>query len=489
MSVVKLLLLSFLTIFTCSLTTRAAETCAYGIRDFGRDFLSAASFTAGGVDDCNTNPDGSFNISCEEVQQADRNAFQSHYDYTLDSNNTGFINCTRINAPEILERLQLQDMAKATADALNCNLAFLNVYDKLPASDEVKHLNNSAVQAFRMIREDLKKNISDKSSAAYDMSLQQSVCHREPGDGGMLPLNCVSDEAIHRQERQLQTIGNANNVIDTLVATVPYGTEVEVREAIIASANADDSAFLRAYFTSILAVRSRLAEFQSRLEKTRRDIVTDGGKKVAVYLNDDQCNTPYMNSVFFGSAQYNALVNSRTALSPRLKQIMTCRRDARKIGASRVSTGLMIASIASVAVSGGTSLAGVGLAASAKTAMVVADLALSGVGVAIGIPQIYENCYNNGTAIVRGGEKCSPSQGLNMAITRTTNAMCAISVFSTASSAAYIAGGPLMAAIKARRSTPPEEVAPPPPPEPETPIPANDNDIVVTGTRLHKKHH
>lgn len=445
-----------------SLRRPAAEQCTYGVRDFGRDVLNAASFTAGGVDDCNTNPDGSFSISCEEVQQADRTAFSAHYDYTLDSNNAGFINCSRLNAPEILERLQLQDMAKATADALNCNLAFLKIFDKRPEATEVVRLKTSALNAFKMIQPDLQKNLSYKSMAASELSLHQSGCHREPGDGGILPLNCTSNDALKRQEQQMATVEQANGLIDTLVATVPYGTEAEVREAILASAQSDEAVFLKNYTAAILAVRQRLLEFQSRLEKTRRDVVTDNGTKVAVYLNDDLCNTPYMNYEFFSSEQYNALVNLRP-LSPKLKQIMTCRRNARKIGASRISTGLMVASVATIAISGGASIAGVTIGAAAKTAMVVSDLALSGVGLAVGIPQIYENCYNSGTAIARGGERCSPADGLNMAITRTTNAMCALSVFSTASSGAYIAGGPLMMALKARQAAVPQELASPAP--------------------------
>lgn len=464
----------------------AAEQCSYGIRDFGRDFLNAASFTAGNVDACNTNPNGSFNISCEEVQKADREAFNSHYDYTLDSNNSSFINCSRINAPEILERLQLQDMAKATADALNCNMAFLNVFDKQPITAEVARLKSSALEAFRMIRQDLQKNLTEKSYAVSDMAMQRSVCHREPGDGGILPLNCTSEEALRTEQHRLTIVGSANGIIDTLVATVPYGTEVEVRQAILSSANADDGAFMNAYSAAIIAVRSRLKEFQARLEATRHDVVTDDGSKVAVYLNDDQCNTPYMISTFFASDQYNTLVNSRH-MDPRLKQIMTCRRDSRKIGASRVQTGLMVASVATIGITGGASAAGLTIGAAARTAMVVSDLALSGVGLVVGIPQIYENCYNKGSAVVRGGEKCSPTEGLNMAMTRTSNAMCALSVFSTATSGAYIASGPVMMAIKARRAAVPEEVSAPPAAEIE-PVPVNENEIVVIGQRRHKKH-
>lgn len=500
MSAAQLLLLSLIPAFAFNINARAqvtikpsvrrpaAEQCSYGIRDFGRDFMNAANFTAGNVDSCNTNPDGSFNISCEEVEKADREGFSSHYDYTRDANNNNYINCTRINAPEILERLQLQDMAKATADALNCNLSFLNIFDRQPGNPEVMRLKNSARDAFILIQEDLRKNLSDKSMAASAMSSHRSTCMREPGDGGILPLNCTSREALDTEQQRMVTISRANSIIDTLIATVPYGTEVEMREAIIASADADPQTFLNNYSAAILAVRARLLEFQGRLEGTKRDIVTDNGSKVGVYLNDDQCNTPYMLSTFFASDQYNTLVYARN-ISPRLKQIMTCRRDQRKIGAARVYTGLMVASVATMAITGGASVAGVTISAAAKTAMVMADLGISGVGLVTGIPAIYENCYNNGAAIVRGGEKCSPTDGLNMAITRTTNAMCALSIFSTASSGGYIVSAPLMSVLRARKAAAAaaqEEVVPPPQ-DPQTPTPANDNDIVVIGTR-HKKH-
>lgn len=487
MSAAQLLLLSLLSL-TLSLSAHAAEQCSYGIRDFGRDFLNAANFTAGNVDSCNTNPDGSFNVSCEEVEKADREGFSSGYDYVHDANNNDYVNCTRINAPEILERLQLQDMAKATAEALNCNLSFLNIFDLQPGNPEVVRLKKAARDAFILIQEDLRKNLSDKSTAASSMSLHRSTCHREPGDGGILPLHCTSREALDTEQQQRVTISRANSILDTIIATVPYGTEVEMREAIIASANADPDTFVNNYSAALIAVRARLLEFQERLEATKRDIVVDGGEKVGVYLNSDQCNTPYMLSTFFASDQYNTLVNARN-ISPRLKQIMTCRRDQRKIGAARVYTGLMVASVATMAITGGASVAGVTVSAAAKTAMVVADLGISGIGLVVGIPAIYENCYNNGTAIVRGGDKCSPTDGLNMAITRTTNAMCALSVISTASSGGYIVGQPLMSALRARKAAAAareETVSPPPPQEPQTPTQASDNEIVVTGIR--KKH-
>ena len=409
----------------------------------GRQAMDSLNYTVGNVDSCNTAADGSYNISCDEVIQADENAFNSSFDYTHDANDASFVNCTPINAPDLLERMQLQDMAKFTADNLTCNLAFVDSYMANPGSQEGVQLESRVKESFATILGDLKRQLDINADASATAGLYQTVCTNAGGDGGRnLSSFCTSDEHFRRRIASQETVKKSDVLVDAMIATVPYGSEPKIKQLIkdlAARPGITPDVFVRQFREKMKEVQSVLQGASDELKDTIVKVPLDGGGTTDTYLSSNSCKSAGVEARYFNSPQYDELLDAKN-LSPRLRSIMKCRRERRGIGSDRVQAGLMAASVLSAAVTGGASLAGLAISGAARVALVAADLSLLAVDSTMVVNQIYEGCYQKDSAIPRVGQQCRPLDGLNLALNRTSNADCALNVIVTAIPGAFAGG-------------------------------------------------
>lgn len=414
----------------------------------------------GHVDACNQGPNNSFKMTCEKVKAADLSSFEAQFNFAAQPGDRGYVNCNPQNAPELVEALHLSDMAAASDRSLKCSTPFLNTYKNNPDSQLAKKLDDSAYQAFLKIQERLKskKTFRDKNQDQVDLTTN-SCGHGE--DLKFPSAYCIQNRG--RAQENKAVVNKLDLEMAVLINQIPYGSDERMRKKIIEIVNQPQISkeqFKSIYRPVVSEIADDYQSFQNELSATKK--------------GDQYFLTPSLRARFLYSPTHDELYNTKPNLDPVVKDVMMCRSSREREGKDTYNKGILIGSILSVVATGGLSASGIALTGAARAAFVATDMALLGLDSGTMLGQIYDTCYKNISVVANGGA-CSPEQGLNAVIAKSSTAECATNVVLGAAVTGAVA---VSAVSKIRpRSQMVDEVVE------EAPI----TEIVVTGTRKKKK--
>ena len=405
----------------------ACEDDPWGLVGLGENFtaiVEAFRTTAGDVNACWTNPKtGASTVLCPEVEAADKaGAFGAHYKYDWDYSISdqanfaqGFINCTPINAKDILENLQLADLAQATENGLGCNLPFLKELADSPRSDRSHRFMQTAFDAYQDGFVDLRKALLERDQLTSQNDRGHSSCQMR-GTRESLTVPAACREYIRSGDSTKGRIAVLNEKIQTMEARIPFMADKQIAASVEEAAKRGDRSprgFARAFYVPLMSMYSEMDKFKNELSAC----------KAGEHYN----LTPSLRRRLWQIADYDKLVNTKEKLNPHLKRVLTCMHDHRNAGEGRLTVAVYGASALSMLLSGGASAGVIALGATARAGLVTLDLAVGGVSAIRSADAIYNACYKDKT-FSPGGAQCSAEQSFDFVMQRTPAATCARNV-------------------------------------------------------------